>query len=72
MNIAIVPGWAVRAHLDIIGRPAAELANLASREGWKKVLLPRAGCGAGERLWSEVHPILERFLDDRFDVITWL
>ena len=65
-----VPGWAMRADLDIIVRSAHELLTLANEMGWKKVLLPRPGCGAGELRWEEVGPLLHEILDDRFTALT--
>lgn len=34
------------------------------------VALPRVGTGAGRRLWSEVKPVLEKYLDDRFIIVS--
>ena len=38
--------------------------------GWETVVLPRLGCGLGQLRWDDVKPILERYLDDRFIVLT--
>jgi len=61
-----VPGWACKARLDIIRKSALELEKLATRLNWKRVLIPRPGCGAGELDWAQVKPILEEYFDDRF------
>lgn len=54
----IVPGWALKADLDIIRRSLAELAELREEYGWKQVYLPRPGCGAGELDWeTQVRPL---------------
>jgi hypothetical protein len=65
----IVPGWAVKANIKLIERSVRQLIKLTDRHGWKRVMLPRPGCGAGELDWQDVKPLL-RPLDDRFFVIT--
>jgi hypothetical protein len=61
-----VPGWACKAQLSIVKRSCKQLVALVDEKGWKTVVLPHAGCGAGELLWSDVRPEIEKILDDRF------
>lgn len=54
----------------LIERSARELAELADREEWPMIVVPRPGCGGGGLDWREVRPILARHLDERFRIIT--
>jgi hypothetical protein len=66
-----VPGWACVADLKIIKKSCKELVALTDKHGWKKVLLPRPGCGAGELQWAEVKKVIEKYLDNRFVSVTY-
>ena len=66
-----VPGWAAKARMSIILDSAAKLVNLIDTLGYKEIILPRPGCGAGELDWNLVGPKLHRILDDRFSCITF-
>jgi len=54
----------------LISRSARELREMADREGWEMVVVPRPGCGGGGLDWREVRPFLEEHFDHRFHVIT--
>lgn len=63
--------WRDSSPLWLIERSAKELVELADKRGWMKIVLPRPGCAHGGRDWeTEVKPILEKYLDDRFYIIT--
>ncbi|MBI2060646.1 MAG: hypothetical protein HYT87_12825 [Nitrospirae bacterium] len=68
---AMVPGWALKALPSLIDQSAKQLRSLTEVMGWRRVVLPRPGCGAGELGWEEVRQILNRHLDDRFESITF-
>lgn len=67
----IVPGWACVADIELIKESAQKLVILATMNQWKKVIVPRPGCGCGELKWEEVKQVLAPILDDRFHVITF-
>ncbi len=60
---ATVPGWAMKASLEIIERSLRELEELQGWERWTRVYLPRPGCGAGELDWETVKPLCESYGD---------
>lgn len=64
-----VPGWALKADLNIIKESIKQLIELADTFEWKKVVLPRPGCGAGELDWKDIEGILKE-LDSRFIVVS--
>lgn len=64
--------WADVASIPLIARSAGQLATFADRttpDLKKKFYLPRPGCGNGRRSWSQVRPVVEGVLDDRFIVV---
>ncbi len=70
VSFPVKHAWDQRADLDLIRQSAYELVVLTEKYGWKKVLVPRPGCGNGQRKWHEIKPILAPMLDDRFVVVT--
>jgi len=56
--------------LRIIARSAQELRLLADRSGWRRIVVPRPGCGGGSLAWRDVQPLLAPWFDERFAVIS--
>ena len=62
-----VPGWACKARIEIIEKSLQEIVELANNNPqWRRILIPRVGCGAGELDFQIVKPLMEKYLDDRF------
>jgi O-acetyl-ADP-ribose deacetylase (regulator of RNase III) len=58
------------SNLNLIERSTRELVEYAEDYGWKRVVMPRPGCGLGGLKWEDVGPALSLILDDRFTVVT--
>ena len=63
--------WHESADPALIQGSADQLLALATKFGYRRVLIPRPGCGNGSLRWRDVRPILTEVLDDRSAVITF-
>lgn len=62
--------WREASSLMLIEKSLAQLVLLADKEKWTKVILPRPGCTNGKLNWlSQVKPLLDEYLDERFYII---
>lgn len=66
----VAPGWMCLADENLIRRSVAQLVMLTDEMGWKRVVLPRPGCGSGELRWEAVGALLNPKLDERFTVVS--
>lgn len=65
--------WFESADLELIEQSANQLMTMLSEpafSSWKKVLLPRPGCGNGHLSWDQVKPVIQPILSDRVVVVT--
>ena len=59
-----IPGWAVKADIDIIESSSKQLDSLINIKKYKYVCLPKPGCGAGELSWDEVRSKIKDILSE--------
>ena len=63
-----VPGFHMKADLNLIEKSLKQLVKLADNEGWKKIALVMPGVGNGGLDRNEVEKLLDKHLDNRFYV----
>ena len=62
--------WRNPSDLQLIEQSAKQLVTLVNTNGFQHIFLTRPGCGLGQLDWeSQVKPILEPILDDRFTIV---
>lgn len=59
-----------KSDIELIKQSIKTLIELTNTNQWKKVVIPRPGCGSGWLQWSEVKKEIEPLLDDRFYIIS--
>lgn len=63
--------WRLPSDPALVNNSLSELFELANHWNWQRVVLPRPGCGLGGLDYeSQVKPLLQLHLDDRFAIIT--
>ncbi len=68
MTFPVKHHWREVADLDLIARSVQELSQLLRQD--QTYVMPRPGCGNGQRLWEEVRPLLVS-LPDTVTIITF-
>jgi hypothetical protein len=71
ITIPVKHHWKETADLKLIEESIKQLVNWANnpyKHG--KFYIPRAGCGNGKLDWENVKPIYEKYIDDRFVVVS--
>lgn len=59
------------ANLALVKQSAALLKDYVDQFGLKNIMIPRPGTGIGGLAWSDVKPVIEEFLDDRFTIVSF-
>ena len=77
VSFPVKHNWWEEADLDLIEQSCQELQGVVNsyEEDYNIrrafVALPRPVCGNGKLEWKDVKPICEKYLDDRFGVVTF-
>lgn len=61
--------WKEGADPDLIVRSVKQLVEVADKFRYRKVAIPRPGCGNGRLQWPEIKELIAPLLDDRFTVV---
>lgn len=70
LTFPVKHNWWEKADLELIQHSAISLVKRVNMFGYRNVVLPRPGCGAGGLLWKQVKPVIEPLLDERFTVVS--
>lgn len=70
VSFPVKHAWWETADLKLIEQSAADLMLMANMLEWRKVLLPRPGCGNGKLKWEDVKEVLLPVLDERVWVVS--
>lgn len=62
--------WKDDSLLSMVEKSAQLLKTTIDYWDFETVVLPRVSCGEGHLTWDQVEPILSKYLDDRFVVVT--
>lgn len=67
-----IPGYMGKTRLGMIEAGLPELVELANKQDWDRLYLPRLGANRSGIEWSVTCNLLEKHLDDRFTCIEYL
>lgn len=71
ISFPVKHNWWEDADITLIEQSAQEFVVLVNDAEWTSIVVPRPGCGCGGLAWDIVKPVLEKYLDDRFSIITF-
>ena len=61
--------WKDNSSIELIEQSCRELVAMADKNAWTSVMLPPIGCGLGGLDFeTQVRPVIENILDDRFTI----
>lgn len=63
--------WKQESSLKLIQKNLIDLRDICNMEGIKKVAMGYPGCGNGRLCEAQVRPLLNRYLNPRFTVVTY-
>jgi hypothetical protein len=66
LTFPVKHAWYLKADLELIEKSAKQLLYIVDRP----IYLPMVGCGNGKLSWHDVYPILDKYFDDTFTVVT--
>lgn len=71
LTLPVKHNWYEIADLKLIESSLIKLLEIVDGVGLDKVYMPRPGCGNGRLDWeTQVKPICEKYLDDRFIILS--
>lgn len=70
VSFPVKHNWYDKADLELIETSCKQLKKLVERKGWKRILLPRPGCGNGSLSWKkEVRKVVKRYFGNSDQVV---
>lgn len=63
--------WKEPSDLNLIEKSCQQVVKITNEMNFASVVIPRPGCGLGHLDWNQVRPLCEKYLDDRFFIITF-
>ena len=69
VSFPVKHNWWEKANLDLIESSTLTLFSMVNNLQLSEIYMVRPGCGNGHLNWSDVKPILKKYLDDRFIIV---
>jgi len=71
ISFPVKPVWWVKASTEMVEESCEQLVQVVNDSEETNVLIPLVGCGNGKLHRSQVLPVLEKYLDDRFILVEY-